>query len=78
MADKPIRVYILEGDFAVMPNAGLLLPFCVQQQIKLLDTEWGLHGQLGVPLMDFLLAYSLALKEMMDLKEGRGRGGGVS
>ena len=72
MADKPIRLCILEEDFTVTPSAGLPLPLCVQQQYSCLILNESLYGQLGVPLMDFLLAYSSlplppSLKEMMDL-----------
>ena len=68
MADKPIRLCILEEDFTVTPSAGLPLPLCVQQQYSCLILNESLYGQLGVPLLAYSsLPLPPSLKEMMDL-----------
>ena len=43
MADKPIRVSVLEGDLAVLSSVGLPLSLCVQLQVsclKLNEAQW--------------------------------------
>ncbi len=49
MADKPIRVSVLEGDFAVMSSVGLPLSLCVQLQVSCLKLKEALWTARSTP-----------------------------
>ena len=49
MADKPIRVSVLEGDFAVMSSIGLPLSLCVQLQVSCLKLNEALWTARSTP-----------------------------
>ena len=48
-ADKPIRVSVLEGDFAVMSSIGLPLSLCVQLQVSCLKLNEALWTARSTP-----------------------------